>query len=92
MLESTSLTSLDELQRLLKSLNERLTYIEKVVLPSRVTKEELHSGVGDAKIDTMLSVGRLRREIDGLRDQMATKADLETIRHQRRLPARRASS
>ena len=45
MLESTSLTSLEELQQLLKNLNDRLTYVEKVVLPSRVTKEELHSAV-----------------------------------------------
>ena len=80
MLESTSLTSLEELQQLLKNLNDRLTYLEKVVLPSRVTKEELHSGVGQAKIDTMLSVGRVRREIDALRDQMATKAELAEVK------------
>jgi hypothetical protein len=83
MLESTSLTSLAELQQLLKNLNDRLTYIEKVVLPSRVTKEELHSAVGEAKIETMVSVGRVRREIDALRDQMATKAELAEVKQTR---------
>ena len=82
MLESMSLTSLEELQQLLKNLNDRLTYVEKVVLPSRVTKEELHAGVGEAKIDTMVSVGRLRREIDTLRDQMVTKSDLENVKQE----------
>ena len=80
MLESISLTSLDELDQLLKSFNERLTFIEKVVLPSRVTKEELHAAVGDAKIQTMAGLARVRQEIDALRKEMATKADLAELR------------
>ena len=83
MLESTSLTSLAELQQLLKNLNDRLTYVEKVVLPSRVTKEELHSAVGEAKMETMVSVGRVRREIDALRDEMVTKAELAEVKQTR---------
>jgi hypothetical protein len=49
MLESMSPMSLDELEQHLKGLNERLKYVEKVVVPSRVTKEELHAGIADAK-------------------------------------------
>ena len=44
MLESISPSTLEELEQLLKNLNERLKYLEKVVIPSRVTKEELHTG------------------------------------------------
>ncbi len=44
MLESMSPLSLDELEQHLKSLHERLKYLEKVVVPSRVTKEELWVG------------------------------------------------
>ena len=77
MLDPTSLGTLEELQQLLKNLNERLTFLEKVIIPSRVTKEELHGGVSDAKIFTMSSVASLRNDLKTLRSQMPTKADLE---------------
>jgi len=58
---------------LLNTLNERLTFLEKVVTPSRVTKEELHSGVSDAKIFTMSSVAALRNELKAIRDELAAR-------------------
>ena len=80
MLESTSLASLEELEQLLKSLNERVKYLEKVVMPSRVTKEELHSSVSDAKLFTLTTDSSLRAEIRLLKDQQATKADLQQLK------------
>jgi hypothetical protein len=74
MLESTSLASLEELDQFLKNLSERLTYLEKVVLPSRVTKEELHTAVSGAKMFVMTTDGKLRADIRMLKDQHATKA------------------
>ena len=68
MLESMSPMSLDELEQHLKSLNERLKYLEKVVVPSRVMKEELHAGISDAKFYTLTRFG-----------SMATKTDLEQL-------------
>ena len=82
MPESTSLVSLDELEQLLKSLNERVKFLEKVVLPSRVTKEELHSGVSDAKLFVMSTAAPLRAEIRTLKDQQATKKELEQLRQE----------
>src|SRR4051812_30802573 len=79
MHEATSLTSLDELEDLLKSLNERLTFIEKVILPSRVTKEELHGGVGDAKIFAMQRAAATLNELRRVQQQMATKEDLSQL-------------
>ena len=79
MLEPSSLSTLEELQQLLKNLNERLTFLEKVVIPSRVTKEELHSSVSDAKIFTMSSVASLRNDLRVMRNQVATKAELEDL-------------
>ena len=69
----TSLSSLEDLQQLLNTLNERLTFLEKVVIPSRVTKEELHSGVSDAKIFTMSSVASLRNELKAIREELAAR-------------------
>jgi len=82
MLESISPSTLEELEQLLKNLNERLKYLEKVVIPSRVTKEELHSGVSDAKIFTMGSVAPLRTDIRMVKEQMATKGDLEQLKQE----------
>jgi len=82
MLESTSLASLEELDQFLKNLSERVTYLEKVVLPSRVTKEELHTAVSGAKLFVMTTDGKLRAEIRLLKDQQATKADLEQLRQE----------
>ena len=79
MLESMSPISLDELEQVLKSLNERLKYLEKVVVPSRVTKEELHAGISDANIHTMARLGSMSKEISLLKQQMATKGDLEEL-------------
>ena len=79
MLESMSPMSLDELEQHLKSLNERLKYLEKVVVPSRVTKEELHAGISDAKLHTSARLGSMSTEISLLKQQMATKADLEQL-------------
>ncbi len=67
-------------EQLLKNLSERLKYLEKVVIPSRVTKEELHSRVSDAKIFTMSSVAALRTDIRLVKEQMATKGDLEQLK------------
>ena len=69
----TSLSSLEDLQQLLNTLSERLTFLEKVVIPSRVTKEELHSGVSDAKIFTMSSVAPLRNELKAIREELAAR-------------------
>ena len=80
MLESMSPVSLDELEQVLKSLNERLKYLEKVVVPSRVTKEELHAGVSEANFYTMTRCGSMSHEIRLLKQQMATKSDLEQLR------------
>ena len=82
MLEPISPSTLEELEQLLKNLNERLKYLEKVVIPSRVTKEELHSGVSDAKIFTMGSVAPLRTDIRMVKEQMATKGDLDQLRQE----------
>jgi hypothetical protein len=82
MFDPTSLSSLEELQRLLNTLNERLTFLEKVVVPSRVTKEELHSGVSGAKIFTMSSIASLRNDLKAIRDNTATKADVEQLREE----------
>jgi hypothetical protein len=82
MHESTSLLSLDELQQLLKSLNERVKYLEKVVLPSRVTKEELHSEVSDAKLFVMSTASPLRADIRMLKDQQVTKAELQHLKQE----------
>ena len=82
MLDSKSLTSLEQLHQLLKSLNERLTFIERVVLPSRVTKEELFSSTSEIRIASIADTGRLRRDVDLLREQMATKADIEKLRRE----------
>ena len=73
MFDPTSLSTLEELQRLLNTLNERLTFLEKVVIPSRVTKEELHSGVSDAKIFTMSSVASLRNELKAIKEELAAR-------------------
>ena len=73
MFHPTSLSTLEELQQLLNTLNERLTFLEKVVIPSRVTKEELHSGVSDAKIFTMSSVAALRNELKAIREELAAR-------------------
>ena len=73
MRDPTSLSSLEDLQQLLNTLNERLTFLEKVVIPSRVTKEELHSGVSDAKIFTMSSVASLRNELKAIREELAAR-------------------
>ena len=73
MFDPTSLTSLEDLQQLLNTLNERLTFLEKVVIPSRVTKEELHSGVSGAKIFTMSSVASLRNELKAIREELAAR-------------------
>ena len=73
MFDPTSLNSLEELQQLLNTLNERLTFLEKVVIPSRVTKEELHSGVSGAKIFTMSSVAALRNELKVIREELAAR-------------------
>jgi hypothetical protein len=81
-LESTSLVSLEEIDKLLKDLNERLRYLEKVVLPSRVTEEELHAGIGDPKLDRLAMVGSLRVEMSLLKQQMATKNELENVRQE----------
>ena len=77
MFDPTSVSSLEEFQQLLKNLNERLTFLEKVVMPSRVTKEELHSGVSDAKIFTMGSIASLRNELKAIREELATKAEMD---------------
>src|SRR4051812_2281359 len=79
-MERTSPHSLEELQQLLKTLNERLTFLEKVVIPSRVTKEELHSGVSDAKIFTMTSVASLRNDLRTMSDQAVTRDDLAQLK------------
>ena len=89
MLDSKSFTSLEQLHELLKSLNERLTFIEKFVLPSRVTKEELFSSTSEIRIASIADTGRLRRDLDLLREQMATKQELEKFR--RELPKGRAA-
>ena len=80
MLDSTSLTSLEDLQQLLKMINERLTYLERVVIPSRVTNEELHSSVADVKIFVMRNVASLRHDVRALKDQMVTKEDIERVK------------
>jgi hypothetical protein len=49
------------------------------VVPSRVTKEELHSGISDAKLHTLARLGSMSREISLLKEQMATKTDLEQL-------------
>ena len=82
MIESRSLTSLEQLNDLLKNLADRLTFLEKVVLPSRVTKEELFSSTSEIRIASIVDAGRLRRDIDLLREQMATKGDLEKFRRE----------
>jgi hypothetical protein len=82
MFDPTSLGTLEELQQLLKNLNERLTFLEKVVIPSRVTKEELHSGVSGAKLFTMNSVTSLRNDLRTMRDQVAAKADLAQLKEE----------
>jgi len=71
MFDPTSLNSLEELQQLLNTLNERLTFLEKVVIPSRVTKEELHNGISGAKIFTMSSIASLRNDLKAIRDDVA---------------------
>ena len=76
MLESPSPMSLDQLEQHLKSLHERRKYLEKVVVPSRVTKEELHAGISDAKLYTLARLGSMGTEITLLKQQMATKGDL----------------
>jgi len=73
MFHPTSLSTLEELQQLLNTLNERLTFLEKVVIPSRVTKEELHNGVSDAKIFTMSSVASLRNELKAIKEELAAR-------------------
>jgi len=73
MFHPTSLSTLEELQQLLNTLNERLTFLEKVVIPSRVTKEELHNGVSDAKIFTMSSVAPLRNELKAIKEELAAR-------------------
>jgi hypothetical protein len=92
-MERTSPHSLEELQQLLKTLNERLTFLEKVVIPSRVTKEELHSGVSDAKIFTMTSVASLRNDLRTMSDQALTRDDLAQLKSElaKSRPARRPS-
>ena len=80
MLESMSPMSLDELEQHLKSINERLKYLEKVVVPSRVTKEELHAGLSDVKLHTLARLGSMSREISVLKEQMTTKVDLEQLK------------
>jgi hypothetical protein len=82
MFDPTSLTSLEELQQLLNTLNDRLTFLEKVVMPSRVTKEELHSGISGAKIFTMSSIASLRNELKTIRDATATKTDFEQLKEE----------
>jgi hypothetical protein len=82
MFDPASLSSLEELQQLLNTLNERLTFLEKVVIPSRVTKEELHSGVSGAKIFTMSSVASLRNDLKTIRDEAVTKADFEQLKEE----------
>jgi|RhiMetdeSRZDD1v2_1073273.scaffolds.fasta_scaffold601783_3 hypothetical protein len=82
MFDPTSLKSLEELQQLLNTLNERLTFLEKVVIPSRVTKEELHSGISGAKIFTMSSVASLRNDLKAVRDATATKADIQQLKEE----------
>lgn len=77
---SWTVITLDELEQHLKSLNERLKYLEKVVVPSRVTKEELHAGVSDAKLYTLERSASMSHEISLLKQQMATKGDLEQLR------------
>ena len=82
MFDPTSLTSLEELQQLINTLNERLTFLEKVVIPSRVTKEELHSGISGAKIFTMSSIASLRNDLKAIRDATATKVDFEQLKEE----------
>jgi hypothetical protein len=87
MLESTSLTSLGELERTLKSIDERLKYLENVVLPSRVTHEELHAAITDTQIHSGALIASLNTEIRILRQQMATKTDLDQLRTLQARPA-----
>ena len=82
MFDPTTLSSLEELQQLLKTLNERLTFLEKVVIPSRVTKEELHSGVSGAKIFTMTSIASVRNDLKAIRDETVTKSDFEQLKEE----------
>ena len=82
MLESMSPVSLDELEQLLKSLNERVKYLEKVVAPSRVTKEELHGGVSDAKLFVMSTASSLRAEIRLLKQLMVSRDDLDQLKQE----------
>ena len=77
-----TLNSLEELQQLLTTLNERLTFLEKVVIPSRVTKEELHGGISGAKIFTMSSIASLRNDLNAVRDNTVAKADFEQLKEE----------
>ena len=67
MPNSISPISLDELQQHLKNFHERLTYLEKIALPSRVTKDELHSGVIDANLYALARFQSLSREVQALK-------------------------
>jgi hypothetical protein len=67
MPEPMSPISLDELQQHLKNFHERLTYLEKIALPSRVTKDELHSGVNDANLYALARFQSLSREVQALK-------------------------
>ena len=64
--------SLDELQQHLQNFHERLTYIEKIALPSRVTKDELHSAVVDANLYALARFQSLSRELQALKQTLAS--------------------
>ena len=58
------------------------TVAQRVVIPSRVTKEELHSGISGAKIFTMSSIASLRNDLKAIRDATATKVDFEQLKEE----------
>ena len=45
-------------------------------------KQELHSGVCGAKIFTMSSIASLRNDLKAIRDNTATKADVEQLKEE----------
>jgi hypothetical protein len=69
-----------QLEHLLNDVVERLTYLEQIVVPTRVTKEELRIAVIDLRVRVMAQLGEMSGEIRTVQQQVATIDDLDRLR------------
>ena len=72
--------TIDRLQQLLNDFDERLTYLEQVVVPERVTKKELESATINLWLRLTGNLGQMSSELRAVQQQLATIDDLDRLR------------